>query len=182
MPFVFPTISLEGRRFWILGLLPLNRDRILWGKFLFAATGAVLVCCSLVAISDAMLRVVWVVFVVHQLNCIVLCVGLSGIAVGLGARLPDMREPSPAKIAAGFGGTLNLMLSALFTVLIVPLTAVPAHRYVKAVSGGAFTREESPERMLNWLIAGAAASVLLGAIAIAVPMRIGLRAFRRMEF
>ncbi|MGE0757482.1 MAG: hypothetical protein AB7O38_10695, partial [Pirellulaceae bacterium] len=31
--FVFPTISLEGRRFWILGTAPIARDTIIWGKF-----------------------------------------------------------------------------------------------------------------------------------------------------
>ena len=31
--FIFPMISLEGRRFWILGMLPVRRDTILWGKF-----------------------------------------------------------------------------------------------------------------------------------------------------
>ncbi|HEY2840737.1 MAG TPA: hypothetical protein VGJ26_16390, partial [Pirellulales bacterium] len=35
--FIFPMISLEGRRFWILGRLPVGRDTILWSKFLFAA-------------------------------------------------------------------------------------------------------------------------------------------------
>ena len=34
--FVFPSISLEGRRFWILGLLPIHRDQIVWSKFLFS--------------------------------------------------------------------------------------------------------------------------------------------------
>src|SRR5205814_3836927 len=38
--FIYPMLSLEGRKFWILGLLPLQRERLLWGKFAFAATGA----------------------------------------------------------------------------------------------------------------------------------------------
>ena len=28
--FIFPMLSLEGRKFWILGLLPLPRERLLW--------------------------------------------------------------------------------------------------------------------------------------------------------
>ena len=36
--FVYPLISLEGRKFWILGLLPLKREQLLWGKFTFAVT------------------------------------------------------------------------------------------------------------------------------------------------
>ena len=37
--FIYPLLSLEGRKFWILGLLPLEREQLLWGKFAFAATG-----------------------------------------------------------------------------------------------------------------------------------------------
>ena len=35
--FIFPMLSLEGRNFWVLGLLPLERAAILWGKFAFSA-------------------------------------------------------------------------------------------------------------------------------------------------
>ena len=35
--FIFPLLSLEGRNFWVLGLLPLRREQILWGKFAFSA-------------------------------------------------------------------------------------------------------------------------------------------------
>ena len=34
--FVFPMISIEGYRFWILGTLPIDRTTILWSKFFFA--------------------------------------------------------------------------------------------------------------------------------------------------
>ena len=51
--FIFPMISLEGRRFWILGLLPVGRDSILWGKFLFAAAGS---CIPCIAVDPAQRR------------------------------------------------------------------------------------------------------------------------------
>src|SRR4030067_704958 len=38
--FIYPMISLEGHCFWILGLLPMNRDTVLWSKFVFAALGS----------------------------------------------------------------------------------------------------------------------------------------------
>ena len=105
--FIFPMISLEGRRFWILGLLPVHRDRILWSKFAFAIGCSVLSSCVLVLVSDWMLRVDRLIFLSHQLTCLVLGVGLSGIAVGLGTRcltsgrslqrelLPGSAVPSP---------------------------------------------------------------------------------------
>ena len=55
--FIFPMISLEGRRLWILGLLPIRRDSILWSKFLFAAVGSLVPCTTLVLLSDLMLQI-----------------------------------------------------------------------------------------------------------------------------
>jgi len=179
--FVFPMISLEGRRFWILGLLPISRARILWGKFLFASVGSVLPCASLILLSDLMLRIDVRVVVVHQITCLMLCVGLAGIAVGLGARWPDTREASPAKVAAGFGGTLNLVVSALYIVAVIVPAAVPCHLYVDAIRQN-LTGLADPDRLMRWIWYGMAANVTLGLAAVLVPMTLGLRAFRRMEF
>ncbi len=109
--FIFPMISLEGRRLWILGLLPIRRDAILWSKFLFAAFGSLVPCMTLVLLSDLMLQINLVLVIIfHQVSCVVLCLGLSAIAVGFGTKMPDLRAHSPSKIAAGFGGTLNLVI------------------------------------------------------------------------
>ncbi|MBN2476769.1 MAG: hypothetical protein JXB62_19320 [Pirellulales bacterium] len=184
--FIFPMISLEGRRFWILGLLPVRREMILWEKFVFAVGGSILPCSALILLSDVMLQVSPMVLASHQLTCVLLCFGLSGIAAGLGARLPNLREQSPSRIAAGFGGTLNLMLSTLYILAVVLLTALPCHFYLMAQFGEAaraLSRRPNLQWWLHfWLIAGAAGSVALGVLATWIPLRIGFRAFRRLEF
>jgi ABC-2 type transport system permease protein len=176
--FIFPLISLEGRRFWILGLLPVDRDSILWGKFFFAAGGAVIPCTILICISDLMLGISGLMFAMHQLTCLMLCLGLSGIAVGLGAKMPDLRELSPSKIAAGFGGTLTLVCSAIYIITVVLITAVPCHFYLLAEQTGSDTLESM--RLL--LLAAAALALLFGSVVTYLPMRSGLKAFRAMEF
>jgi ABC-2 type transport system permease protein len=179
-------ISLEARRFWLLGLLPVPRETILWSKFLFAAGGSVLPCCLLVFLSDLMLRVAPLVLAIHQTTCILLCVGLSGIAVGLGARMPNLREQSPARIAAGFGGTLNLVLSAVYILVMVMLTALPCHFYLVAAAtpvGNLIEDRNSFEWWLKlWIILGMLGAVVLGTAATIVPMRLGFRTFRETEF
>jgi ABC-2 type transport system permease protein len=175
--FIYPMLSLEGRRFWILSMLPVRRDSILWGKFLFAVTGSALPCCLLILLSDYMLQVSLLIVAIHQLTCLLLCVGLSGIAVGLGAKMPDLREESPSKIAAGFGGTLSLVISAIYIIVIVLLTALPSHFYLALRPS-----EASPNPVGAWLAAGILAACATGAVATFVPMRIGLRAFRSLEF
>jgi len=174
--FIFPMISLEGRRFWILSMLPVQRDAILWGKFLFAAAGSALPCCLLILLSDSMLGVSLLVAGIHQLICLLLCVGLSGIAVGLGAKMPDLREESPSKIAAGFGGTLSLVISAIYIVLLVAVTALPAHFYLADATPWI---DDSTARI--WLVAGVLAACALGTSATLIPMHIGLKAFRELE-
>ncbi|MFM9059430.1 MAG: putative ABC transporter permease subunit, partial [Planctomycetaceae bacterium] len=178
-------ISLEGRRFWILGLLPVHRDQIVWSKFLFALVGGLVPCGLLVVLSDTMLGLGWRAIAQHEVCCAVLCAGLSGIAVGLGAWMPDLRESSPAKISSGFGGTLCLVLSSLFIMVVVLVAAVPTHLglLARALGQGA----DPARRLLAWTAGpqGTAACLALvlalGLGATIVPLRLGLREFRRLE-
>lgn len=184
--FIFPMISLEGRRFWILGLLPIRRDTILWSKFFFAVGGSIVPCALLVLLSDLMLRVDALVAISHQITCLVLCTGLAGIAVGLGAKMPSLRETSPSRIAAGFGGTLNLVISTLYIIAVVLMTALPAHFYFVSLHSEAadlvVARLRLAPWLLWWLMLGTAGSLLVGLVATFLPLWIGFRAFRRLEF
>jgi ABC-2 type transport system permease protein len=181
--FIFPMLSLEGRNFWILGLLPLERATILWGKFAFS-TGISLVATELLVIlSDLMLRMGTAMIALHMAMVAVLCLGLSGISVGLGARLPNLKESDPSKIAAGFGGTLNLLVSLVFIFLIVTAMALPCHLYFAGQDASELrTVVLSEERFHFWLGVAILGSLAVGAIGTIVPLRIGIRAFRRMEF
>jgi ABC-2 type transport system permease protein len=183
--FIFPMVSLEGRRFWILGLLPLDRDTILRSKFLFAAAGSLAPCSLLILVSDLMLNISTDMLLIHQITCFSLCCGLSAIAVGLGALMPDLRETSPSKIAAGFGGTLNLVVSALYIMLLVLLTALPWH--LKMADDQGLLRDlGGPVLQLvgsnTGIVGGAVATLVIGVVATVWPLRVGMRAFRTMEF
>ncbi len=184
--FVYPMMSLESQRFWLLGLTPLSRTTILWSKFCFAAGGAILPCSGLILLSDTMLNISLFTMASHQLTCLLLCVGLAGISVGFGATLPNLREQSPSRIAAGFGGTLCLVVSTLYILIVVLLTALPTHFLLaaEAAYGGQYIEEQqSLKSYLHlWMTAGTLGSIVLGLMATAIPMIIGFRAFRRMEF
>jgi ABC-2 type transport system permease protein len=181
--FIFPLLSLEGRNFWVLGLLPVARAQILWGKFAFSVGISLVATEGLVFLSDLMLGMSLVMIALHVGMVAILCTGLSGISVGLGARLPNLRETDPSKIAVGFGGTLNLLVSLVFIFAIVTALAVPCHLY--------FLGQEHPDTSTLalshngfrfWLIAAIVVSLLIGAVGTIVPLRIGIKAFQRMEF
>ena len=112
--FVYPLISLEGRKFWILGLLPLKRSKLLWSKFIFALAGTLAFGASLTLLGDLVLGVRPELVVAHFVTMVMICVGASGLTVGLSACLPNFRETDPSKIVVGFGGTVSMVLSILF--------------------------------------------------------------------
>ncbi|MFO0968036.1 MAG: hypothetical protein U0793_20975 [Gemmataceae bacterium] len=176
--FIFPMLSLEGRKFWILGLLPLNRDRLLWGKFGFSATWCVLTSEFVVILTDVMLQMPWLIAVIHILTALVLALGLSGLSVGLGACLPNFRETDPSKIAVGFGGTLNLVAGLLFLLAVVGLTAGPFH----VALAWEPERLGGPLQAPWWTWAAAALGLAIGGAGTWLPMRAGMRNLRRMEF
>jgi ABC-2 type transport system permease protein len=175
--FIYPLLSLEGRKFWVLGLLPLRRDRLVWGKFAFSATWSVLIAEFLVIFSDLMLGMPAIITVVHALTVCVLALGLSGLSVGLGAWMPNFHESDSSKIAVGFGGTLNLIVSLLYLLLVVGLMAGPWHLRMAWDENHVWNLAS-----LGWPMLGTFAGLILGAVAITIPLRIGTRSLRRMEF
>lgn len=180
--FIYPMLSLEGRRFWVLGLMPVSRETIVISKFVFAAFGSWGPCALLILLSDLMLRVSPFVVAIHQLTTVLLCVGLAALAVGLGALMPNFNESSPSKIAAGFGGTLNLVLSAVYIIVIVALTALPCHFKLIAGSSSLSNSFLSEQSLDIWLVVGAGLAVAVGFVTTFVPITKGIRAFKQLEF
>jgi ABC-2 type transport system permease protein len=179
--FIFPLLSLEGRKFWILGLLPLRRERLLWGKFAFSAAGSLVVAEFLMVFSDLATGMPPLALGLHALTVAVLAAGLSGLSVGLGACLPNFREADPSKIAVGFGGTLNLIASLLFLLLVIGAISVPWHaQALPIVLDGQTSLAEVGANV--WTMAGVGIGVLLGAAAVVLPLRAGKRTLERMEF
>ena len=181
--FVFPSISLEGRRFWILGLLPIDRDQIVWSKFFFSFAGGLIPCLGLILLSDSMLGLPWSTIFIHLMCSLALCSGLSGIAVGMGASIPNFRESSPAKIAAGFGGTLSLVLSAMFIILLVVTVGFTHHFNLLQQTLG-----QVPLDTASQLLGSSGGQVVSLCIVIAggllatfLPLTLGIRAFRQLE-
>lgn len=173
--FIFPLMSLEGRKFWILGLTPISRDQLLWGKFVFAATGSLVFAEGLILTSDLLIGLPLEGVVLHGVVVAIIATGLSAINVGLGAYMPTFKETDPSKIVVGFGGTVNMVVGLGFLVAVIGLMAVPFHAAELAKAGkGGFTTP--------WVFAGMPVGVVLGVVAVVLPLRAGARSLREMEF
>ena len=175
--FIFPLMSLEGRKFWILGLMPIRREKILWGKFAFAATGAVLIAGSLTLAGDTLLGLPIEAIAAHLITAIAVAVGLAGLNVGLGAYMPNFRETDPSKIVVGFGGTVNMVLGLSYLMVVITLGAGPLH-----LAGLQHVLGVSTEPMPLWAFAGLPVVVLAAVLAVWLPLRAGSRALKATEF
>ena len=191
--FVFPLLSLEGQKLWILGLCPIKRDTILWGKFAFSAAGATLLTTLLALLAVIMVTPSPTLIALQFVMIPILCCGVSGIAVGLGARFVDLKQTDPSRIASSLPGTLNLVVCLLFILMVIAAVAVPWHfasaqaipQLVRAAPLDAISRAMNPDPSnadsLAFVPFGIAFDIVVGAIATLLPMRIGIRSFRRME-
>jgi ABC-2 type transport system permease protein len=175
--FVYPLISLEGRKFWILGLLPVKRSQILWGKFAFAVTGSILLAGGVILLSDLLLFMPPICVGVHLLTVALLGVGMSGLSVGLSAWLPNFRETDPSKIVLGFGGTVNMLVGLGYLVLVIAAACGPLH-----AAGAASAFGDGVGGLPAWAFAGLPIALGLAIAATVIPLRIGSRQLQAMEF
>jgi len=173
--FVFPLVSLEGRRFWILGLAPLRsanssgrssgsvfapRPCLPWAWRSSPGT-----CSASPPIH----------FWLSVYSVVIANFGLAGLAVGLGTLYPNFHEDNPARIVSSMGGTLNFLLSvAYITVIIVAQTVILQWRAIEH-----YTRPETFWWALAIVLVGI---TLLSIVTALVPLYFGLRNLNTMEF
>lgn len=123
--FVFPLLSLEGRRLWVLALAPIDRGRLITAKYSFALVVGLPVSVALVSLSGLMLDLRPHLIAFQAVAMSGMAMGLSAGALGLGARFADYGEDNPGKLVAGYGGNLNLLASLIFAALIIIGAALP---------------------------------------------------------
>jgi ABC-2 type transport system permease protein len=109
---VYPSISLEGKAFWLLQITPIQLSRLIRAKFycwlpVVMFFGATLLAAGAISIgTDADF-----VFLSAFLGA-VLGIGYTGLALGLGAKYASFHWESPNQISIGLG-TLVLLLCSL---------------------------------------------------------------------
>jgi len=173
--FVFPLVSLEGRRFWILRLAPLSLRALVWQKFVLSVATTSGFTVGLALLSALMLRLDPLYFALTVYTVTLTNFALAGLAVGLGALYPNFHEDNPARIVSGMGGTLNLLLSVGYiTAVVLAITLVMQWRVLDLF--------DRPGLFWYALGAGLAVVTLLSAACVWLPMRAGLRNLEHTEF
>lgn len=170
--FVYPQFSLEGKRLWILGLAPMGLERILMHKFWTSFLASSLVTLTLIVASSLILQLELSRLLIFCVAILLMSLGLSGLAVGLGAIFPNFREDNPSKIVSGFGGTLCLITSFLYVTAFIALMAYP---YAAGFSQATSFLPVPPELIAFFL------AILLSLAALFIPMGLARQRVKNLE-
>lgn len=172
--FIYPLLSLESQQLWLLELLPVRRSTLLHVKFIFALTLTTLSAGGVMWLAVRVLDLPAAWATVKMTVCLAVCVGLSGLSIGLGARFPVLGDRNPARIASGFGGMLNLIASMLFVGLEVSGVAYLSLGEIRP----AFVL---PATLTPWSWTVLGGLLALGLLVAAAAMAVGARHFERLE-
>ena len=138
-------------------------------KFLYALTITLIAAVAVMGVSVYRLQLPTALALMHLVTIGSICVGLCGVSIGIGARLPVFSERNPARIAGGFGGTVSLLLSLALVVL--SLVGV----------GYISVRVGMGDVMTPMMTAGMAGIVLVNGLCALAAMVVGIRHFSRIE-
>lgn len=130
--FVFPTVSLEGRTWWLLRSSPLALRDVLWAKYWVGALPLLVLALVLVGVTNSMLGVLPFVQVVSLTAITALVFPLASLALCFGTYYPRFDTENAAQIPTSFGGLLFMMAGVVLIGLVAFLTGRPAARWVVA--------------------------------------------------
>lgn len=134
--FAYPSISAEGRQFWILRTAPITMRRLLWVKTAVYLLPLVILSMTLTVTANLLLDAGAVIWLYTIASSAVITITLVALGVGLGAMSPDFRSDNPVEVALSLGGFAYMSLSLLYVGLMMVLFTRPVQRFVVRVLFG----------------------------------------------
>ena len=173
--FVFPAISLEGQAFWIIRSSPVSIRTFLWVKFFIYYLPLVILSEVLIVVSNFLLEVTPFMMALSVTTVFFMVPGIVALGIGFGASYPDFASENPTQTVTSFGGLLYMTICAGFIALVIVLEAGPVYAvFMAGIRGRALD-------MLQWawLIGSFCLVLILCALAVVVPMKMGEKRLRR---
>ena len=135
--FTFPSISTEGRAFWIIRAAPVEVSAIMRSKFLFTLVPMLLLSSTLILLSNHLLRadrfISWLSFV----TIVAMTATLCGMGVGFGAIFPRFNIPNIHQLESSAGGFIYMAASLFYIGLTIAFEAWPVQMHFQERFGRA---------------------------------------------
>ena len=125
--FVLPSISLEGRSFWIAKTAPMALSRLWWSKFWVGLVPLLVLGEVLVVATNHYLKVMPFMMWLSTLTLFCMTFGVVSLGLAVGAAFPKFDADNPSKVAAGIGGLVYMIVCMSFIGAVVVLEAWPVY-------------------------------------------------------
>ena len=169
--FQFTAVSLEGWAWWVVRSSPITAREYMWAKLLPGLVPMILVGELLAIASTWILGAGPFLMVVAGGTAFFLALGISGIAVGMGASFPDFKVDTAARAASGPAGVLFMVVSLCLVFAVIAIEAYPV--YVVLASG---VKERAiTQGQWGGIAACFAGAALLCIHALRWPMQVGAK-------
>jgi ABC-2 type transport system permease protein len=127
--FAYPSISSEGKAFWMLQSAPVSYRRLLLVKVLVYAAPLTILSILLTAFANVLLDANRVVWTFTLIGASMLGVTLVSMGVGLGALAPDFNAENPLQVGLSLGGFGYMGAALAYAGGIMMLMTKPVTRY-----------------------------------------------------
>jgi ABC-2 type transport system permease protein len=125
--FVYPSVSMEGRAFWIMKTGPVAASDIWWAKFWTGAVPLFVLGEILVLATNTYLGVVPFMMWLSAATLFAMIFSIVALALAVGVTYPNFDAENAAKVAAGGGGLIYMVLCMSFIGAVVVLEAWPVY-------------------------------------------------------
>jgi len=173
--FAYPSVSTEGKAFWLVQTAPVSYRQFLRVKTIVYAAPLTLLSLLLTAFANVLLDANEVVWLFTMIGALLLPVTLVSLGVGLGALAPNFNAENPLQVGLSLGGFAYMAIAMGYVGTMMVLMARPVMRHFLSYL---VSREEAR----GWI--GASAPIVIAltlSLALAViPMRAAERRLTRI--
>ncbi len=134
--FVFTSVSIEGRAFWIIKASPVKMRNFLFTKFIAGACPMTAVMVTVVVLTNEIIGPEGILKYFSIVTVIILCVSINGLALGLGAQMPKFKYENITDISISPGSLLFMLIAFFIVIITVSLQGWSLYLYKEALTTG----------------------------------------------
>jgi ABC-2 type transport system permease protein len=127
--FAYPSVSAEGKAFWLIQSAPISYRDFLIVKVIVYAAPLTLLSLLLTAFANFILEANAVVWTFTLIGSSLLAITLVSVGVGMGALSPNFNAENPLQVGLSLGGFAYMAISMAYVATVMVLSARPLMRY-----------------------------------------------------
>ncbi len=130
--FAYPSVSAEGKAFWIVQTAPVSYRHFLRVKVVVYAAPLTLLALILTAFANMLLGANAVIWAFTMTGASLLAITLVSLGVGFGALTPNFNAENPLQVGLSVGGFAYMAVAMAYVGTMMVLMARPVMRYFMA--------------------------------------------------